>query len=134
MSEDAHRRTAALMLGKPPDEVTPDERRLGKLLNAAFATGTAELAFTRVFRETAPTRGFSTPLAEDLPDKELHRLFLRFCRNVLGMTHPELESELMWGELDGGPVTLLCPAEFADVKYRLALEGGVTRVFEGEAE
>lgn len=25
-------------------------------------------------------------------------------------------------------------AEFADVKYRLALEGGVTRVFEGEAE
>ncbi len=45
--EDIHTRTASLVLGKPPESVTKDERRIAKTLNFGLAYGMGIRAFTK---------------------------------------------------------------------------------------
>jgi hypothetical protein len=98
MTEDAHRRTAALMLQKEPAEVTDAERRYGRTLNAAFATAVPPESFIPAFQGAA--RVIHGP---EQSDDEARQQYLLFCQRVLGMTHPELEDQQLWEELDGWP-------------------------------
>lgn len=97
MTEDAHLRTAALMLRKDPAEVTDAERRYGRALNVAFATAVTPEWFIPAFQGAA--RWSHGP---EQSEEDARREYMLFCQRVLGMTHPELESQQMWEELDDG--------------------------------
>jgi hypothetical protein len=107
VSEDAHCRTAALVFGKDPAEVTDGERAQGKAMNLAVAVSVDEEIFTNHYVSRAlefAGRNGLDPAALTVPE-EMHRAFLQFLQKVLGVTLPELESVQMWEELeelDGG--------------------------------